>query len=88
MANHRTGNVIFVDTTGTDLFDTRRISDIKYIGAAVGTAIVRADGVAGKDMWEASGDVEVFDQVRLRNSKGFHVILAGGASVYLYLGTE
>lgn len=87
MANHTQGNVQFVDTTAT-FADIRRISAIKYIGAAASSVVIKADGSGGDDLWEANTALEEFDHAEIRNSKGIHVIVTGTAKVYLYLGTE
>lgn len=82
MANHRQANVIYVDTD-TDI-EWKRIDAIKYVGAASGTALVKSESSSGDNLWEHNGDVLAFEDVRLRDGKGFHVAVTNGAAVYLY----
>jgi len=84
MANAREGNVIRVDTSA-DFADVRSFCGIKYVGAASGTAAVKAENSSGDQIWEHSGNVIVFDQVKIRSDKGVRVEVANSAVVYLYL---
>ena len=50
MANTRTGNVIYVDTTAS--FEKAIIRAVKYIGNASGTAVISNNS---KTIWQESG---------------------------------
>lgn len=85
MANSRAGNVVVVDTTGTTVAEGIHIVGIKYIGAASGTATLKAGSSSGNPLWEESGTANVFNQVDIKEKDGVHVILGTTAKVYLYL---
>lgn len=87
MANHRDGNVIYVDTTDSEFPDVRNVKSIKYIGAASGTATIKGIS-SGLALWEASGDVEVHEDVCIRCDKGIEVEVTSGAVVYVYTTTR
>lgn len=87
MANSRTGNVIFVDTTGYSLTDITRVIGVKYIGAASGTASVTST-TGSKPLWEQSGSTNSMDYLKFRSDSGITVTLTNGAKVYIYLDVE
>lgn len=85
MANHRTGNVVYVDTTNTDLPDIRNVKSVKYIGSSgSGSATIKAIGDRDP-MWEHSGNVLEHDEVCLRAPQGIEVEVTNGAAVYIYV---
>jgi hypothetical protein len=85
MANHREGNVIFVDTDAA-FTDVRSICGVKYIGNTNGTATIKGSGASGGDVvWQEAGTANIYDQVELRDSEGVYVAVTNGAKVYLYL---
>lgn len=86
MANARTGNVIFVDTTAYTLDQAVKIRAIKYIGNASGTAIVTA-GTAGTGqvIWQESGTANLSVDEICARVDGFHVALTNSAKVIIYL---
>jgi hypothetical protein len=84
MANSYTGNVQFVDTTGTTLAFISNVCGVKYIGNASGTATIKAGSTSGAVVWEESGASNVFNQVDFRCSDGLYVTLTNGAKIYIY----
>jgi hypothetical protein len=85
MANHRTANVLFVDTTG-DFPGIFHVKAIKYIGSTSGTALIKKTNTSGKVLWEARGAADLqADHLILRSPAGLRVEVTNGASVYLYL---
>lgn len=84
MSNTRAGNVIRVDTSAA-FTDVRRIKEIKYVGAANGTASIKKTDSGGNLMWEAAGTSNVVDEVSLRSPTGIYVTLTNSAVIYLYL---
>lgn len=86
MANHREGNVIYVDTSAA-FTDVRNVCSIKYIGAASGTATLKGDASAsGALLWQEAGTANVFDSdIEIRSDEGVYVTLTNSAVVYLYV---
>lgn len=84
MANHSTGNVIYVDTTDSEFTYARSIVNVKYVGAANGTAIIKDLG-SGLSVWERSGTNQVLDDVCIRCPQGIEVEVTNGTAVYVYL---
>lgn len=86
MANARTGNVIFVDTTGYTLDQTVIISNVKYIGAATGTATITAGtSGSGQVIWKEAGTANLSAEEICAKVDGFHVAVANSAQVIIYL---
>lgn len=86
MANGRTGNVIYVDTTAYTLDQTVCIESVKYIGNTSGTAIITAGtSGSGQRIWEESGASNQAAEELEARVDGFHVALTNGAKVYIYL---
>jgi hypothetical protein len=85
MANTKSANVLIVDTSAQ--FDgVYEIKSIKYIGAASGTASIKADSTSGTVVWEEAGSSNVWNpDVCLRVAGGFYVTLANSAKLYIYL---
>lgn len=86
MANARTGNVIFVDTSGYYLDQSVCIGSVKYIGNPSGTAVISA-GItgSGQTIWKESGANNLAaDEIECRVD-GFYVTLTNGAQVIIYL---
>ena len=85
MANHRSANVIFVDTSAAFTIPAT-ICSVKYIGNTSGTAAIRADASAsGSILWEESGTANLFNEVEIRDNVGIYVEVSNGAKVYVYL---
>jgi hypothetical protein len=85
MANYRSANVIFIDTSAA-FTDYKKIVGVKYIGNASGTASIKSNGSSSGDiLWEESGASNVFNQVEIRDSRGVYVTVTNSAKVYLYL---
>ena len=87
MANATAGTVLVVDTTGYVGIGPVTISAVKYIGAAAGTASIKADGSGGVTVWEQSGTANVLDYFEARVSDIF-VSVAAGVKVYIYFCAE
>ena len=86
MANARTGNVIFVDTTGYTLDQTVIISNVKYIGNTSGTATITAGtSGSGQVIWKESGASNLRADEICAKVDGFHVAVANSAQVLIYL---
>lgn len=85
MANYQRENVIYVDTTNATFSGNIRIKGIKYVGAASGTANIKVENNSGANLWEASGDVEVFEEACIRSMRGINVNVTNSAAVYIYL---
>lgn len=83
MANHRSGNVDYVDTTDTSLADVKDVCGIKYIGAASGTATVKSLS-DGEILWQESGTANVFNEVEIRDQAGIEVEVTNSAAVFVY----
>jgi hypothetical protein len=86
MANHREGNVIYVDTDAA-FADVRNVCAIKYIGNTSGTANLKGDASSsGALLWEEEGTANVFDaDIEIRCDTGVYVTVTNGAVVYLYV---
>lgn len=86
MANARTGNVIYVDTTAYTLDQTVTIRAVKYIGASSGTATITA-GTAGTGqvIWKDAGTANLAADEICARVDGFHVALTNSAVVIIYL---
>lgn len=86
MANARTGNVIFVDTTGFTLEQTLVIGSVKYLGAATGTATITA-GISGSGqvIWKESGTANLSAEEICAKVDGIHVAVTNSAQVLIYL---
>lgn len=85
MANHRADNVEFIDTDNTALDRQIRIRGVKYIGTTAGTITIRTGITAGGNiLWQASGNVETFDNVIIQAQDGIFVDVVSNASVFLY----
>lgn len=81
MANTRTGNVIYVDTTAA--FAAATIRAVKYIGNASGTATITNDS---KNIWNAGGTPDLaVDEICARCDSGFTVTVTNSAKAYIYL---
>jgi hypothetical protein len=87
MANSRTGNIIFVDTTGFTLDQAVTIGYVKYIGNTSGTAAITAGtSGSGAPVWQESGATnQAADEICARCDSGLHVAVTNGAKVYIYL---
>jgi hypothetical protein len=86
MANARTGNVIFVDTTAYTLDQSVTIRAVKYIGNASGTLVISA-GTAGTGttIYQESGTANLqVDEICARTD-GFYVALTNSAKCIIYL---
>ena len=86
MANSRTGNVIFVDTTGYTISDTVKIESVKYIGNASGTLVITAGTTgSGTIIYQESGTNNTSaDAIGVRID-GFHVAVTNSAKALIYL---
>ena len=87
MANTRSGNVIYVDTTGYTLDQSVEICSVKYIGNTSGTAVITSGtSGSGSKLWEESGaSNQAAEEIEARADSGFHVAITNGAKVYIYL---
>lgn len=86
MANAKTENVIFCDTSTTTYSGPQKIKSIKYIGNASGTATIKNGSTAGDVIWEESGASNVWNpDVGLRAMNGIYVTLTNSAKLYIYL---
>jgi hypothetical protein len=85
MANTRTANVIFVDTTAATYTGPIKICGIKYIGNTSGTLQIQSQNVSGAVLWEARGTADSFDEAEIFASDGIYVALTNGAKAYIYL---
>jgi len=87
MANTRTNNVIYVDTTGYTLEGPVSIESIKYIGNTSGTALITTGtGGSGSRLWEEAGtNNQAADAVCIFANDGIHVAVTNSAKVYIYL---
>jgi hypothetical protein len=84
MANTRTANVIYCDTTAS-FSGPLSICSLKYIGAASGTAVITATD-SGSRLWEEAGASNLrSDEVEIQANDGITVTIASGAKVYIYL---
>jgi hypothetical protein len=87
MANGKTNNVIFVDTTGYTDSSAAIIESVKYIGNTSGTAVITA-GTAGtgQTLWKESGSSnQAAEEICVRCDGGFHVAVTNSAQVLIYL---
>jgi hypothetical protein len=86
MANAKSNNVIYVDTTGYTFDQTVTICYVKYIGNTSGTAVITVGtSGSGNKIWEEAGATNLSsDEIEARVD-GFHVALTNGAKVYIYL---
>lgn len=85
MSNTRSANVIIVDTSA-QFSENSQICGIKYIGAASGTASIKADSTSGVVVWEEAGTANVWNpEVELQMRNGFYVTVTNSAKVYIYL---
>lgn len=86
MANARNGNVIYVDTTGYTLDQTITIYSVKYLGNALGTAVLTV-GTSGSGMiaWQEAGTANLLADEICARLDGIHVALTNGAKVLIYL---
>lgn len=81
MANTRTGNVIYVDTTAS--FEKAIIRAVKYIGNASGTAVISNNS---KTIWQESGTNNLsVDEICAVCDSGYTVTLTNSAKVIIYL---
>lgn len=84
MSNTRSANVIVVDTSA-QFSEPLTICAIKYIGAASGTASIKADSTSGVVIWEESGSSNTFNpELEIELRQGMYVTLANSAKVYIY----
>lgn len=84
MANTRSSGVLVCDTTAT-IPGNYRIKAVKYIGAASGTATIKADSASGTTIWEESGTTNVHNSsISAYCPNGIHVTVATGVKVYIY----
>ena len=86
MANARTGNTIYVDTTAYTFADTVKIRAVKYLGNASGTAAISVGtGASGTVIWQDGGTNNLpVDEICARTD-GFYVTLTNSAKVIIYL---
>lgn len=87
MANAKTNQVIYVDTTGYTLDACCTIKAVKYIGNTSGTALITSgtSGSGGR-LWEESGaSNQAVEELEIRVTDGFHVAVTNSAKVYIYL---
>lgn len=86
MANGRTGNVIYVDTTAYTLDQTVTIARVKYIGNASGTLVITA-GTAGtgQTIYQESGTANLSVDEICARVDGFHVAVTNSAKCIIYL---
>lgn len=87
MANSRTGNVVFVDTTGATVAGPAKIGSVKYIGNTSGTAAITAGtSGSGNPIWQEAGSNNVAaEEICAFCQDGFHVAVTNSAKVYIYL---
>lgn len=86
MANHRQGNVIFVDTTAATFVEARNICAVKYIGNTNGTLQIQDADSGGAVLWKESGSSNIFNgELEIRAKDGVYVALTNGASAFIYL---
>lgn len=85
MANSRSANVIFVDTTAATYTGAFRIKGIKYIGNTNGTLQIQKANSSGKVLWEARGATDSYEDVEIFVPSDFYVALTNGAKAYIYL---
>jgi hypothetical protein len=84
MANTRSNNVIVVDTSA-QFSENLTICSIKYIGAASGTASIKADSTSGVVVWEESGTANVYNaEVEIQAHQGMYVTVTNSAKLYIY----
>ena len=82
MANTRSGNVRFCDTTAT-FTESTKIESVKYIGNASGTVVI---STAAGQIWNAGGTADLStEEICARCDSGFTVTITNGAKVYIYL---
>lgn len=88
MANSKTGNVIYVDTTGYTVSQAVTIESVKYIGNTSGTAAITSGTTgSGSPIWQESGTNNLtVEEICARCDSGFHVEVTNSAKVYIYLG--
>jgi hypothetical protein len=85
MGNTRAGNVHRIDTTA-GFTDPVTIVAIKYVGTTGSSAIVKAGDSSGNTVYEnALTTNQLCEPVKIRSNKGFHVTVASGAILYVYL---
>lgn len=86
MANGRTGNVIYVDTTAYALDQTVTIAKVKYIGNASGTLVISA-GItgSGQTIYQESGTANLQADEICARVDGFYVALTNSAKCIIYL---
>lgn len=87
MANGKTYNVVFVDTTGYTHSGPAIIESVKYIGNTSGTASLTA-GISGSGqvLWKESGaSNQAAEEVCIVCADGFHVAVTNSAQVIIYL---
>lgn len=86
MANARAANVIVVDTTA-QFSEHLRICGIKYeAGTDTPSVTVKSETSAGTIVYFVDGANDIFEQVHIQNTRGFHVAIAGtGTKAYIYL---
>lgn len=86
MANARSNNVIYVDTTGYTLSQNVKICSVKYIGNTSGTAnITVGTSGSGASIWQESGASNQAAEEIEAVVDGFHVAITNSAKVYIYL---
>jgi hypothetical protein len=84
LANTRTANVIYVDTTAA-FAGPLSICGIKYIGAATGTVVITATD-SGSNLWQESGTNNLpMDEAEIVAQGGITVTVANSAKCYIYL---
>lgn len=84
MANHREGNVIYVDTSA-QFSDIRNVKSIKYFGAGSSSITIKAGSSTGKNLWFEDSSSDVYNgEVCIRSDKGIYVTVSGSATVYIY----
>lgn len=85
MANGRTSNVIYVDTTAT-FTGPFCVTGIKYIGASSGTLVITAAD-SGVRVYEEAGtaNLQVDDAEFYVGAAGITVTVANSAKCYIYI---
>jgi len=87
VANGKTYNVIFVDTTGYTHSGPVKIEAVKYIGNTSGTAVISAGtGGSGQVLWKEAGANNIAtEEVCINCADGFHVAVTNSAQAIIYL---
>jgi len=88
MANSYSANVLFVDTSA-EFSHIKDIVGIKYIGAGGSSITIKsAASSSGINLYFENASGNVFDEIKIHDSEGIYVTVAGSASCYIYTRVE